>query len=572
MAALTLAVSAPPQVPAWELLQDNIQAILASLDDSFDRASVELCHAVGRIERIVSALTEVSSIFDGGVGSEAIGGLRNAANALLGVREVVRQRSDEIATMHGATGQLRASMAEVLRCLKVLDIYGMNVKITASGLVQFMEFSDTMRTKLSQGVMGSQSLDQMLEALTTSLQAMSLNDRMLDLECARVFPQVPETLLGEADKLQAHQTGLGFMARTVSAIAVAIQAELHAAIAAIQIGDRARQRLEHVLKGLKLIDPAADTSVVLTLLAALSEAAAREYARDTDNLSATLERLRAQCQKFGDLDPDGSGEGDTDVLARIAGSVGEARAMLAQLEHADKEGMTTLALILDTVDEVTKRAEAITELRLDVQHMAINISLSCRTAQDVGRPVMVIANEIRTYSNRLDAIADSIHETHRNLSEPCHRLQARANPSGATTGDLLAQFLATIGDCNTTARQAMQQAEEQAQDLRSHLSSAMSALGDAAALVQPMLQVSDALRAAGSQAGKADPAPTSTVQAMLDELARTYTMGDEREVHNQALGDRYTKIPTVIPAVIPTAPEGMATGGLDDDDEDDGLF
>ncbi|OYU36440.1 MAG: hypothetical protein CFE35_03900 [Novosphingobium sp. PASSN1] len=529
---------------------------------------MELCHSVGRIERIVSALTEVSSIFDGGVGSEAIGGLRNAANALLGVRQVVQQRSDEIATMHGATCQLRASMAEVLRCLKVLDIYGMNVKITASGLVQFMEFSDTMRTKLGQGVTGSQSLDQMLQALTTSLQAMSLNDRKLDLECARVFPKVPETLLGEADKLQAHQASLGLMARTVSTIAMAIQAELHAAIAAIQIGDRVRQRLEHVLKGLSLLDPEADTSVVLALLAALSEAAAREYARDTDSLSATLERLRAQCQKFGDLKPDGSGEGDADVLARIACSVGEAHGMLQQLEHADNEGMTTMALILNTVDEVTRRAKAIAELRLDVQHMAINISLSCRTAQEVGRPVMVIANEIRTYSNRLDAIADSIHETQRNLSEPCHRLQARASPSGATTGDLLAQFLATIGDCNTTARQAMQQAEDEAQDLRSHLSSATSALGDAAALVQPMLQVSDSLREASLQAGEADPGTTSTVQAMLDELARTYTMGDEREVHNQTLDDRYTKIATV----IATAPEGMAIGGTDDDDEDDGLF
>lgn len=564
MAALTLAQPAPPRAPAPAQLQDEIHDTLARLDDCFNLASTQLCHAVGRIEKIVSALTAVTNIFEGGVGSEAIGGLRNAANSLLGVREAVRQRSGEIATMDEAASRLRASMAEVIRCLKVLDIYGMNVKITASGLGQFMEFADSMRAKLGQGTKGSETLDQMLEALARSLQTMRQNDHMLDLECAKVFPQVPETLLREADRLQAHQTSLGGLARTVSTTALAIQAELHAAISAIQIGDRVRQRLEHIQKGLRLLDQDADTNVVRRLLAELSEAAAREYARDTASLASSLERLDAQCQNLCDLNREGAGEGDADLLARIESSVGEAHGMLQQLDHANHEGMTTMALILNIVDEVTKRAAAITELSLDVQHMAINISLRCRTAQEVGRPVMVIANEIRTYSNRLDVIVDSILETHRNLSEPCHRLHARADEHGAATGNLLAQFLVTIGDCDRTGREAMQLADEEARQLRSNLTSAMAALGNAVVLAPSMVQLADALREGSSHGGKVDQVTTSAVQSILDELARTYTMVDEREVHNAALDDGYTRIATF--------PEKMTVGGPEDDDEDDGLF
>jgi hypothetical protein len=48
---------------------------------------------------------------------------------------------------------------------------------------------------------------------------------------------------------------------------------------------------------------------------------------------------------------------------------------------------------------------------------------------------------------------------------------------------------------------------------------------------------------------------------MLDALARTYTMAEEREVHNAHLPPGLTSI-----ASVQAPPQGV------DDDEDDGLF
>lgn len=572
MATLNLVAPAPLPPPAFAALKSDIQAILGPMDESFNGASTQLCHAVGRIEAIVAALTEVTHAFDGGIGSDAIDGLRKAAGSLLTVREVVKQRSGEIASLHEAVREVRISTSEVLRCLQVLDIYGMNVKITASGLAQFMEFADAMRSKLGLGTEELGGLDDTLEALAKSLHEMSQNDRLLDLECSRVIPQVPDALLREAANLEAHQVGLGNLARTVSTVALAIQTELHAAIAAIQIGDRVRQRLEHVVKGLDLIDQAvmanncahAVSGAILPLLAALAEAATREYSRDTADLSASLVRLGGQCEKLGELNHTGSGDGDADMLARIEASVGEAHIMLRQLDRANTEGMATLEFILRTVDEVTERAKSITLLRLDVQHMAINIGLSCRTAQGVGRPVMVIANEIRTYSDRLDSIAEKILKTQARLSGPCLRLQERSDDSATASGHLLAQFLATIGDCNRKGQEAMALVDAQAEELRSHLVSAMSLLEEASALEQPMLRMCDGLSRQGSPRDETAPAAIDAVQGILDQLARTYTMVDEREVHNRSIPPGCTG--------IATAPDSNANVGLDDDDEDDGLF
>lgn len=570
MAALKLVAPAPAKAPDFASLKADIKAILGPMDECFNGASTQLCHAVGRIDTIVAALTEVARIFDGGVGSNAIEGLRKAAISLLNVREVVKQRSGEITALHDAAQEVRTSTAEVHRCLQVLDIYGMNVKITASGLAQFMEFADAMRAKLGEGSRELEDLEHMLADLAKSLHEMRQNDRLLDLECSKVFPQVPEALLSGAASLQAHQRVLGDMARVIAETAKAIQLELHAAIAAIQIGDRVRQRYEHVVKGLDLIEEAVagaglashEAGAVLDVLSALSVAAATEYSRDTADLAASLVRLCAQCEKLGNLNHGGSGEGDGDILGRIENSVGEAHVMLRQLDRANSDGTATLEFILRTVDEVSKRARSIAMLRLDVQHMAINIGLSCRTAQGVGRPVMVIANEIRTYSDRLDSIADTILKSQERLSEPCHRLQERSGDNASASGELLAEFLATIGECNRKGQEAVVQVEAEAQELRLHLASVMSLLEDARAFDRSMVKVCEAL---GDSSLNKDlgPANTGIIQGIFDQLARTYTMVDEREVHNRSVGAGFTPI---------ASSQDSPSSGLDDDEDDDGLF
>lgn len=570
MAVLKLVVTPPAVDVGHAALIEDLVALLKRLDESFDMAGTHLFQSVARIQNITSALTEVTGMFDGGVGVEAVNGLRMAAESLRNVRSLVQGRSHEIATMHEAARALRTSAAEVMRCLQVLDIYGMNVKITASGHPQFMEFADAMRGKLHQGDRELSGLDHMLGVLLESLREMGQNDRLLDRECAKVFPQVPDALMREAGNLQQHQLRLGNLAKTIANLAQAIQTELHAAIQAIQIGDSVRQRLEHVLTSLRVAEArrqdgsmtGAAAAPLLRVHAALFETAITDYARDRVELAASLSRLQSQCKNLQGPSHHQASEGDGDMLGRIESSVAEAHLMLRQLDRANSEGMATLDLILQTVDEVTERAEAITRLRLDVQHMAINIGLSCRTAQLIGRPVMVIANEIRTYSERLDAIADAIQRTQNNLSAPCHRLQSQSQDNGAASGELLARFLTTIGDCNEKGRQAMAVVDAESDQLGSSLALAIDALEEAGMLEASMHSLSKALQDAGADAQPVGGDSAVLLQAMLDDLARSYTMADERLIHNQALVAGLTGI-ALAPEIAP---------GTEDDDEDDGLF
>jgi hypothetical protein len=582
-AAGSLAGQVEPVDPAGEVAtvhdpREELSGILARIDQGFNTASTRLGDAVTRIDRIRSALAAVAGMFEGGLGAAAVDGLQGAATALLDTGADVAARQGEIAAMQAAARSLRANAEEAMRCLQVLDIYGMNVKITASGLPQFSEFADAMRLKLNAGDREVRGLDDMIAALERRLRQMEESDRRLDAECARVVPQVPDSLLRDAASLRAHQAGLARLAAAVATVAQATQAELFATIGTIQIGDRVRQRLEHVLAGLRRAAaleheggpaPAAGLAPFLVLLSAQLRAAAADYGREMAELVAAIHRLGHQGERLASLDASGHDAGDAggvaaenDILGRIEASIAEAQSMLAQLERARTEGGATLDLILETVAHVTERAEAITELRIDVQHMAINIGLSCRTAAGVGRPVMVIANEIRTYSNRLDLIADKILSGHARLSEPFERLRHEGREEGEATGEVLARFIATIGECSGKSRTAMAEVEAETGAMRSALASAAAALdeaGEMAPLIATLAgQVWPATPPVAIDAGAA-----AWLQPLFDELARSYTMAEEREVHQTSLPPGIAAPQTHQPALQVAEPH---------EDEDDGLF
>ncbi len=572
MAALSLDVW--PEAASGNLVgpapADSLGHLLAAINDDFDAASGYLGQSVGQIESIVAALTAVASMFDDGVGAEAVEGLTQTAQSLLTIRALVDERTGEIQTMHGAARDLRTSASELLRCLQVIDIYGMNVKITGAGLPQFMEFADAMRVKLGQGDQEVRGLDHMLEALERGLRQMGQSDQRLAAECARVIPQVPDTLLREAGHLRAHHAGLTRLAQSISMTAQAIQGELFAAVQAIQIGDRVRQRLEHVQGGLNRLAahiangsaPSCVAGVVIGVLAAQCDAAGADYAMETGELVAALTRLQDECEHLAGLNTVPDGNDEATMLARIETGVAEAHDMLRQLDQVNTDGTATFGMILRAVDEVIQRAEAVTRLRLDVQHMAINIGLSCRAAERIGRPVTVIATEIRAYANRLDTITDAILGQQANLSGPCHRLQSQSAEQCHASGAVLARFIATISECSRSSKQAMEAADAQTEEMREALAAAAAKLKGATRLGLQIEELGKTLKRQADMPDHLDERAIGCLQTVLDDIARTYTMREERMVHDRCLP----------PQLVGIRSAAHAVPDPDDDDEDDGLF
>lgn len=555
-------------------VRTELADIIAALTTHFDTASLALGDAVTTIDQVVTALQEVAGVFDTGEAATAVGNLKEAAENLRTVTAHADTRAHAVAEIRSSSARLRTCAGDILRCIQVLDIYGMNVKINASGAEEFMDFADRMRGKLYAASGEVQSLDKTLALLESSLCEMIRNDALLVDECAKVVPQVPDRLMRDAEALEKHQAGLVRLAQATNDVARAIRTELGLAISAIQIGDRVRQRLEHVMFGCELAENSAgadDEDVArvaalqghfLPLLGALTRAAAAEFGEDADALVASLHRLKESAVQLTALrGPDGDNSG-AGFLELLKCGIAEANGMIAQLSQADRQGAATREQVMATVDDVAAQMAAITELRLEVRNMAINIGLRCRNVGELGRPIAVVANEIRSYSDRLDLIVSTISKAEASLIESSSQISGQGSGGSGSVGQL-SEFVEVIGACDSRTAVSLDLVDRSAGNVQSALDRAIADLEQIAgsagrfAGMASLLELPEACGAADSEEIR------SALQEMSDALFAKYTMSAERDIHRSML---------VAMGMDARDSDDDASSSDDEDDFDDGLF
>lgn len=598
--------------------------IVAGLDARFMQAGEILETTIVTIDRVVQGLDGVGRTFEGGAAGAAVDNLSAVAHRLTGVPEQQALRSSEIAAVRAISRELNGYVAEVDKALEVLKIYGINVKIAASGAEDFVDFAIRMQRQLEAGGDQIKGFGVKLAELELSLEEMETSDRWLMRECAKVVPEVPERLASDAAGLREQQAKLCALAAQVRAIAQAIQGNVAAILGAIQIGDITRQRLEHVLDGCARLDercpaetapgapghhaaapdatdaPATDaraatddgasdatTDALDALVGAESGTAAtgdgsgarghmlrlfsaqlfdtaENFGLETEKLIASLRDMgpqAAQLLAFG-KGKDSLSESRV-FLRRVEAGVARADAMTLQLRNADRQVESVISLILDTVNDLEARARKVRDLRIDVQQMAINIGLRCRHAETVGRPVIVIANEIRSYSEKLDSSTSGIIDAAGKLGSVSLTMREQGEREGFDSEDALSRSISAIGEGAERTESAMAATGSEAGEIVGMLRDIGEQLGSSLALRETIEQLAATLGALAGPEETPDDAGDAVARSLMEELARSYTMAREREVHDRFL----------LPGMTPTASAPSGSDGLDDDDLfEDALF
>lgn len=560
-----------------------LSQITQGIDTRFVTVGNTLAEAVRSIDGIVSALRDATSTFQSGNGATAVSNLTSAARRLANVGDQMQSRAAEISEIQLASRRLSTFLEDVQKSLHVLHIFGLNVKIAASGAETFVDFANTMSGQLKSGEEVVTALKAKLDGLAVSMHSMEHNDRLLAKECQRVVPHVPDRLEADAAALHSHQSMLADLADKTSALARSIQANVAGVLAAIQVGDIARQRLEHVLQtyldmqatlataDLEPQDDAACRDHLLRLLLAQTESTAQEFRTETAVLVASLRGLVPEADRLIALSK-GSGTADGQVFLRsLEAGIAEANAMITQLRIADVQAAETLRTIVDTVDDLSCRAKAMRILRLDVQQMAFNIGLKCRRVEAIGRPVAVIANEIRANSEALDETIKQITAEAAALGDVSLRMRRYADAHEEQDSDGLARSLSAIREGAQRTEQLMAVSKDMASGLLGALHSTTDELEESLDLGKALDQIAELLTfEIGSQTplslnGRAD----QITREVMDRLARSYTMASERYVHDDFL------LPGMPKLTAESSPSGPAHGSSVDDDDaffDDALF
>ena len=522
---------------------------------------------------MIAALDGITTALDAGMAADAVGSLEATARQLAALPEAQGARAARLATVGAAAQAVNAHVMDMHEVLRVLRIYGTNIKIAAAGEPDFVGFVDGMGERLG---LGEQHLDAFLaklKELLAGVGGVQQAERLLAAECARVVPAVPLRLVADAADLRAHGARQADMARGVAGIARDMQQRIAIVLGALQIGDITRQRLEHVVAALEMLaarDRAEGANPVIEaiardhihrLLAAQLQASGADFEREAALLLDSLTAMGPDTARLLQMiEAESDGDGRT-FLQRLEQGIAEVDSVTAQLHAASEQSQTMAAIIATTVEELTARLGKLRRIRLDVQHMATNTRLLGRRFGTLGKAVSVIAVEIDVYAGRLGSAMDGLSVPVATLSAASGDIRDAFGDTGNDdAGQALATALATIRRGCQRSEQGVSKGGDDARQFVEALQIACDDLSRELAVAGVMDEVAEALFPSAEPVDVPDEA-TDAVRDALTTIAALYTMASERAVHAAFL----------LPG-MDAAPPPPAIAATDDDLFDDAFF
>jgi hypothetical protein len=172
---------------------------------------------------------------------------------------------------------------------------------------------------------------------------------------------------------------------------------------------------------------------------------------------------------------------------------------------------------------------------------------------------VVIANEIRSYSDKLDVTTIGIVDAAGQLGAVSLAMRERSNEDRFDTGEALARSLAAIGEGAERTERAMASAGDEAGEIVGMLRDTGEQLGSSLTLAETIESLGTTLGGLAGPQMALSAQEDAAARDLLGAAARSYTMAREREVHSQFLLPGMEAIGSPA-ASVPTA------------DDDDGLF
>ena len=194
--------------------------------------------------------------------------------------------------------------------------------------------------------------------------------------------------------------------------------------------------------------------------------------------------------------------------------------------------------VAEAADGLHEHLRTVQSLEDDIRIMGLNTTLKCARLGSEGRPLGLIAQELRAYGNEFAREATALISEVRHLTD----ITGSFVSSQPDSVGLVASVTQAMTDSLTSLRQVGQTLDNTLATLERDSERVVTLLEDSAAKlvssdgIGSMLRnAADSLRAVAPDDA---PMPDLTPQALqvLDTMARTYTMANERIVHERVLG------------------------------------
>jgi len=565
-AVLRLASSPEPSHSAANRLESAREVVEAR----FLEAGDVVARAVEGLGQLIASLDRLGETINGDTVLMTTEELKSAAADLLALPRRHAGRHAAVQRLAAAGKNLESGIEDMRRNLAYLRIFAINIKITAGGIAaadgEFSDFAQEICDCIERGRAQLDLFDAELRTLHGSFETALAYEQALVDRCTALLPAAPNGLNASAAAMVAHHQRIALVADDVAALAQGVRKKIGAALAAMQIGDITRQRIEHVGETLELLRDAQGvtkdqrermTDVVHGLVAAQLRAAAGDFHRDVDLISAAMigiARDASEILRLRDLAFGRSEAGDEGFLSQLDNHVGKALVLVGEMDRAEEQASAMGASAVAAAAGLNARIAALQTINTDVQHMALNTALKCGRIGDCGKPLAVIAVELRVYAGHLEASAQTALSALEAVSRQADLLSGGEDGEGRTD-----RFAGDIGvvlaNVSGTLREAGDAVETDLESLAHQGKAVVDALNRAADCLNFRRDIGvvldEAAAAFASRAGSGTPSLDDLSEPLGDLLttaAKSYTMAQERDVHTRFTADiRFT---VAAPAVI----------------------
>lgn len=539
--------------PDLRAVSDQLEAARSRIEERFVEGGRALMAAYDIVARLLAAIEGVTGALDDHACDEAAARLTATLKGLTDLVEAEAAAGQRLASILADGEAITPRTRDMQRSLRYLTTCAMETRIAGAGVTEFAQFADDVDKYVGSAIGQIDVFAAKVGELSTQLAAACVGGKGNGLEAQ--VSAVSSTLIEALEAVHSRRAGLRRLAAGTADVARSVQEKVGKVLSALQVGDVARQRIEHVQAGIAILldelarcdsERQADAlnQVAIRLLTAQTSAMIKDFTEQTRVVVASIEGLAGEAERVLALNGKaGSGSGET--MQAIEEGVILARSVVGDIERSGMLAAAAYAATKQVANELLSNMGNIGNIRSvrdDIRCLAINAYLRSNRLGEKGRAVGVVAAEMNTYAARLGVAAEDILQRLSTMRETAAGIDTDNRDRHVNIVSEVDGAVATLREATAQTNLHLKEASESGNAIAERIGHIARDIDFAKDLGERL----EACRRLFGSDGHLGLAKDAEEHARFSErLLAVYTMAAERDIHRAILGSGNAPAPVV---------------------------
>lgn len=540
--------------PDLRAVSDQLEAARSRIEERFVEGGRALMAAYDIVARLLAAIEGVTGALDDHACDEAAARLTTTLKGLTDLVETETAAGQRLVSILADGEAITPRTRDMQRSLRYLTTCAMETRIAGAGVAEFAQFADDVDKYVGSAIGQIDVFAAKVGQLSTQLAAACAGGKDTGLESQ--VSAVSSTLTAALEAVHSRRTGLKRLAAGTADVARSVQEKVGKVLSALQVGDVARQRIEHVQAGIAILldelprcdsDQRAEalTQVAIRLLAAQTAALIKDFTEQTRVVVASIEGLAKEAERVLALNGKAGG-GGSETMQAIEEGVSLARNVVGDIERSGELAAAAYAATKQVATELLSNMGNIGNIRSvrdDIRCLAINAYLRSNRLGAKGRAVGVVAAEMNTYAARLGVAAEDILQRLSTMRETAAGIDIDDRARHIDIVSEVDGAVATLREANLRTSQHLKEAAESGNAIAERIAHIARDI-DFAKDLGEHLEACRRLFGSDGHLGMAVDAKEHA--AFSEHLFAIYTMAAERDIHRAILGSNGAPAPAAV--------------------------